>query len=463
MAAAPALSKGAWCWKWIKTVIFLPDGRFRILWDVLLFILTLYQFFAASFRASFQVPAPLSFLIFDAWTDVMLILNIFMELHTAFEDKTELITDRRRILIRYLRNGDMVIDIVASFPLDFLSIIYGNNPLFRVNKVLRWLRLHFYFQKIPTVINVSPSLVRLVENIVFFLLLVHFYACLWYITILIDPYGPTSEFVIWDGIQDMAPYDKYIRAAYLAGYTVVGNNVIAPVRIAHLLYGITIVLTGAAVVATLIASTSDLIQDRSEAESQFRQKMELIASFLQFRRIPQALGQQIVVYYSFMQAAHLSTGQDEELDDLPHSLVREVALLMNQDVIKKVPLFKDAPTPFIETIASRLQPMVFLPGWQIIKQGSTGKEMFFLTKGSVEVTNGDGTVVFARLPEGSFFGEIALLMSAKRNASIRADANSVCELYRLSKDDFLEVLNDYPEVKANVERIAEERRAAMKK
>ena len=45
--------------------------------------------------------------------------------------------------------------------------------------------------------------------------------------------------------------------------------------------------------------------------------------------------------------------------------------------------------------------------------------MFFINRGMVEVVSEDGTVVFATMNEGKFFGEISLVFSCPRTASIR--------------------------------------------
>ena len=45
--------------------------------------------------------------------------------------------------------------------------------------------------------------------------------------------------------------------------------------------------------------------------------------------------------------------------------------------------------------------------------------MFFINRGTVEVVSEDGTVVFAAMNEGKFFGEISLVFSCPRTASIR--------------------------------------------
>ncbi len=48
-------------------------------------------------------------------------------------------------------------------------------------------------------------------------------------------------------------------------------------------------------------------------------------------------------------------------------------------------------------------------------------QMFFINRGTVDVVSEDGTVVFASMGEGQFFGEISLVFSCPRTASIRLE------------------------------------------
>ena len=64
----------------------------------------------------------------------------------------------------------------------------------------------------------------------------------------------------------------------------------------------------------------------------------------------------------------------------------------------------------------------FVDGEIIVREGDISREMFILQRGSVVVTkNVDGReVTLAVLGRGSFFGEMSLLESLPRNATVRA-------------------------------------------
>ena len=89
-----------------------------------------------------------------------------------------------------------------------------------------------------------------------------------------------------------------------------------------------------------------------------------------------------------------------------------------------------------------LKAKVYAPGDFIIRKGEVGDEMYFLVRSEVDVLDGEGAVVNALGP-GSFFGEISLLLSEPRSASVQA--RGYCDLFVLENEDFIRVLRDHPE------------------
>ena len=81
--------------------------------------------------------------------------------------------------------------------------------------------------------------------------------------------------------------------------------------------------------------------------------------------------------------------------------------------------------------------------------------MYIVNKGGLEVVDNNENVL-ATLSAGRHFGEISILnmkgIGNRRTASVRSVGFS--DLFRLSKSDLEEVLEYYPEVREQLERIA---------
>ena len=93
---------------------------------------------------------------------------------------------------------------------------------------------------------------------------------------------------------------------------------------------------------------------------------------------------------------------------MPDSLRTEVALFLRRDFIEHAPLFQGASHELVREMA-QLRPVVFTPGDFIFRMGQYGHNMYFISRGTVEILAPDGTTVLTTLTDGQFFGELALL------------------------------------------------------
>jgi CRP-like cAMP-binding protein len=88
-------------------------------------------------------------------------------------------------------------------------------------------------------------------------------------------------------------------------------------------------------------------------------------------------------------------------------------------------------------------------------KGDVGREFFMIALGSVEVVEKHTKTIVTNLAEGSFFGEIALLTKCRRSHSVIA--KTLSELNVLSKEDFSEIVKDYPRLLKNAWHAAKKR------
>lgn len=104
-----------------------------------------------------------------------------------------------------------------------------------------------------------------------------------------------------------------------------------------------------------------------------------------------------------------------------------------------------------ETVQLKLSPsqgiaqLHFEPGEIIFNEGDTGDFLYIITQGEVEVYNRKGHL--ANLGPGQYFGEMALLREAKRNATIKC--TKATNVLALSKKDFGTLVANFKELKQN--------------
>jgi len=132
-------------------------------------------------------------------------------------------------------------------------------------------------------------------------------------------------------------------------------------------------------------------------------------------------------------AGILATGYAQE--------ARRLQFLRTWDLVAGVPFFHDLGASVISEVASLLRPRDYPTGAAIIRRGERGECMFFIVDGEVEIQLEPRTVV---LGTGHFFGELALLTRAPRNATVLA--RNACTLLALDVVDFHELLGRRPEL-----------------
>src|SRR5262249_1766950 len=129
---------------------------------------------------------------------------------------------------------------------------------------------------------------------------------------------------------------------------------------------------------------------------------------------------------------------------------------INRDALQKVPLFQSCSPAFLNSLAMMLEPTVYAAGEDIIRRGEMGTRMYVVNRGEVDILGDDGAVMDT-LVDGSFFGELALLLSEPRNATVRA--RTACDVFVLERAEFDRVLRSHPDLASTILETAKQRYA----
>jgi len=185
-----------------------------------------------------------------------------------------------------------------------------------------------------------------------------------------------------------------------------------------------------------------------------RERMTDLGTFMKYYNIPERLQNNVSSYYQHLITKRLTDNDNKIINELPQALQQELQIYMNIKLIRNIPIFKDCSQQCLKDVAGALQQKYYGPGQTIINIGEVGQEMFIIGHGIVEVILKDGNTV-ATLHENQFFGEGALVRETKRNANVRAQ--SYCDLYRLEKVQFEEIIARHPDLLDSIERVANKR------
>lgn len=125
--------------------------------------------------------------------------------------------------------------------------------------------------------------------------------------------------------------------------------------------------------------------------------------------------------------------------------VREVALLRDSE------LFAPLAPPELELVAGRTRWMTAERGEVLIREGDPGDRYYVLESGALLVTQ-RGRFLNRLVDRGAGFGEIALLRSVPRTATVTTEDASVVLV--LERADFLEAVTGHPQARDLAERVA---------
>jgi HEAT repeat protein len=117
--------------------------------------------------------------------------------------------------------------------------------------------------------------------------------------------------------------------------------------------------------------------------------------------------------------------------------------------LKTTTIFKETSEDILVDIASILKEIQIKKGENIFQKNDTGTCMFIIYEGSVRVHDGEHTL--AELKTRDFFGELSLLDTEPRSASVTALEDSF--LLRLDQHAFYEIMADRIEVTREIMKI----------
>ncbi|MBU2493677.1 MAG: Crp/Fnr family transcriptional regulator [Bacteroidetes bacterium] len=117
------------------------------------------------------------------------------------------------------------------------------------------------------------------------------------------------------------------------------------------------------------------------------------------------------------------------------------------DFLAYVPIFSELPKETIDKIALAGSRKTYKKDSVILMEEEAGSALFVIISGKVKIsrTSNDGReVILSILNESDFFGEMAILDGLARSATVVAIEDS--ELFIVQRNDFLEMLKQFPEI-----------------
>jgi CRP-like cAMP-binding protein len=127
---------------------------------------------------------------------------------------------------------------------------------------------------------------------------------------------------------------------------------------------------------------------------------------------------------------------------------------MDSSRLAALPFFADLPAAELDEVAATMSEVEVDAGSSVITLDDYGTAIYFIEQGAAEVLS-DGGEATQALGPGDTFGEIALLLTGERTATVVS--RTPMRLLSLSDQDFQQIRPRVPELERSLRRLGVER------
>ncbi|XP_011878172.1 PREDICTED: potassium/sodium hyperpolarization-activated cyclic nucleotide-gated channel 1-like [Vollenhovia emeryi] len=484
------------------TVLSLNEKIRRLIWDILMMAVYTIAFFTIPFVICFVIMDYESIRVdtvnFPIY--VMCWVDIILNCVTGYYDKKTMSIELKpsKIFTSYLK-GFLVPDIISSFPYNYVTLQWrrlpGNNPryivtlinllpLFKLTRYYTYnLNIHYLFTHFQ-IKNFYWELCT--TTLLLGLYLIFWFSCLCYLIPILLMYfmniPPTECGDCWMmKLEDNSFIFKFKNAAFIVLENILasGYGPFVPETNGSIIFNSILMIIGRFIVCYILVMFLRIKAERKSSESKFHELIDQVKAYTRQKQLLPHMEKRLLAYYH-CRFKNTYFRSKRILSDLTEPLREEIALQSCRRLIESVAIFKNLPRNVLQSIVKNLKFELYLPNDVIIKAGSQGDCMFFLSFGTVAVLTPTGKEVsssniqyrvylecekeiltlcyfeICHLDNGAHFGEIALLVADQRRVA-SVVAIDVCEVYRLDRKDFRQCIDVHSELFAEIERIATER------
>lgn len=130
-----------------------------------------------------------------------------------------------------------------------------------------------------------------------------------------------------------------------------------------------------------------------------------------------------------------------------------MAMLSNQELIRRVPLFAMLTPAQVDSLAANVAKLRVKRGANVVEQGKNSNALFLILAGRAHVVMADNKareVIVATLKAGDYIGEMSLIDNEAHSATVVADTQM--DVLVLGRDDFTRCVSENAAIASSVMR-----------
>lgn len=441
------------------SLVLNPEGLFKRIWGILMLILLIYTLLITPYRIAFDDPS-----LVDSWfwleisMDFIFIIDIFINSISAYEKPNgTLETSRRKILWKYFKTW-FLLDLVGCLPVVVIDLFEANNQdkqhsefadilrLFRLIRLSRIQRIdglakfgtndmgENWIDRLQDALSINTGVLRIMKFVVTVMLIVHQVGCFWYFLAKLEGFPPDC-WVVKTNMMDRPEPSLYIASIYWAFTTLatVGYGDITGGTKVERTFSILWMLVGVGFYSYTIGSLTSVLCTLDTRANELTIKLNAVDLITREARLAPELKLKLrKAIKMHAKKTELDTGDKQLMyNSLPKTLRYQVALNMYEGAAIRIPFFQCRTPEFINLIIPNLQYNFFETAEYVYNYNDDADEIYIISKGRVNFVTGAEDIRFKSMLEGSYFGDVEMLLGLKRICSSKVEYET--ELLVISK------------------------------
>ena len=390
--------------------------------------------------------------VVDVLTDVIFLVDLGLNFHTAFVTKDAILEINKQVIARHYLSTWFTVDAVGSIPWEIITLIGEAAGTFRASdaqamqiikilktpKLLRLGRLFKFLARFEGAANIG----RILMLMLLFILLMHWLACLFFIiSDLVMKGGTTESWLQLQQYEDLPNESKYVRAYYAVVLMIMGDNILLHSD-SETVFAIVVGLIGSCVNAIIFANVANLTAQLNSNSALHQRQMDGVAQAMRKLNVETSTARRIQDYYEYVWIRHRNHQGDHFIKSLPAQLRSRTSCMIHEGRMRLCPLFTKCDRKFIAALSTTLYPEVYLPAEFIVVSGFVSRSMYFIARGRVQIirTGPDNRMQIDEC--ATYFDEMGLF--TEKQHSLYARSITHTDLYKLERSEFQRVLKDFP-------------------
>ncbi|KAG7392333.1 hypothetical protein PHYPSEUDO_000741 [Phytophthora pseudosyringae] len=351
---------------------------------------------------------------------------------------------------QYFRSSTFKWDLLASLP---LYTPFGSGSFIasmcRLPRLIRCVDLWEYLDEVIVKIqqhfashNVSAYLSP-VKLMIFLVLVAHYVGCIFF---LISEHECEHVERCWMAHDHMLhQYHHsivmlYAKSFYWAITTLllVGSRESVPRDTGGTLWTGLTCLGCTFIIGHIVGEISELILELGKETKQYKSRIASFDGFAKEHELPEGLRKRVSFFFREQFEHTKGTDLGHTVHDLSAHLRLKFMLEIYGHSISLLPISRFLTSSQINNLALRLKSELFIPGDNILVEGTFGSRLCTLRRGVSSVFWTNSVTCVAILLEGAVFGEVAFFLPGQRRlATVRA--TTACEVLYVTKHDWQEL------------------------